>query len=94
MASAKDLRLEKVEWALRGYFDRSGGRAPGVLNRGIEEIRYETHIESPEDAATISALAAEAESQCYVLSTLKRAVRLSGQIFHNGQLLRGVTHSG
>ncbi len=93
LAAAKDLRLDRLEVAIRGSFDRAGGRLPGVPNRGIVEIRYETHIGSPESPTTVRALAEEAERHCYVLNTLKRAVKIFGRIFHNDNLLLEVAHS-
>jgi hypothetical protein len=92
VAALKEITLDALEFSIRGYFDRRGGRVDGVLNRGFEEIRYETRIESPEPVERIKALVAEAEGHCYVLHTLRRAVRLSARIVLNGALLIEFTH--
>lgn len=90
--SAEEITLDTVEFTIRGYFNRAGGRFAGVLNRGIEEIQYETRINSPETPEVIKALAHDAEAYCYVLATLRRAVRINGRILHNGLLLFETTH--
>ena len=64
-----------------------------VPNRGFEGIRYETRIESPEPAKRIRELVGEAERHCYVLSTLRRAAKISARIVLNGTLLMEFTHS-
>ena len=92
MAALRDLRIDALEFAIRGYFDRRGGRVAGVPNLGFEEIRYETHIQSPEPPDRIRALVDEAERHCYVLNTLRRAVKISARIILNGTLLMEVEH--
>lgn len=87
MAALRELTLEKLEFQIRGYLDRRGGRVPDVPNLGFEEIRYEVHLESPDPAARIRALVEEAERHCYVLNTLRRAVRLRARVVLNGALL-------
>lgn len=87
MAALRELTLEKLEFHIRGYLDRRGGRVPDVPNLGFEEIRYEVHLESPDPAARIQALVEEAERHCYVLNTLRRAVRLRARVVLNGALL-------
>ncbi len=87
MAALRELTLGKLEFQIRGYLDRRGGRVPDVPNLGFEEIRYEIHLESPDPAARIRALVEEAERHCYVLNTLRRAVRLRARVVLNGALL-------
>ncbi len=87
MAALRDITLDGLEFSIRGYFDRRGGRVPDVPNRGFDEIRYETRIQSPEHPDRIKALVAEAERHCYVLSTLRRAVKISARVMLNGELL-------
>lgn len=70
----------------------STGGVAGVANRGFDEIRYETRIQSPEPAARIKELVEEAERHCYVLSTLRRAAKISARIVLNGALLMEFTH--
>lgn len=94
MASLRGLTLDGLAFEIRGYFDRRGGRVTGVPNRGFDEIRYETRIQSPEPADRIRALVDEAEAHCYVLHTLARAVKLVGRITLNGTLLTEVAHGG
>ncbi len=93
MAALKDITLDALEFSIRGYFDRRGGRLPDVPNRGFEEIRYETRIQSPDEPDRIKELVEEAERHCYVLSTLKRAAKMSARIFLNGNLLIEVRHT-
>lgn len=92
MAALKSIRIDKLEFAIRGYFDRRGGRLPGLPNRGFDEIRYEIQIESPEPAERIRELVVEAESNCYVLATLKRAAKISARVLLNGEPLIEVEH--
>jgi uncharacterized OsmC-like protein len=92
VAALRDIKLDALEFSIRGYFDRRGGRV-GVPNRGFEEIRYETRIQSPEAPERIKEIVEEAERYCYVLATLRRAVKLSARIILNGTLLMEFTHS-
>ncbi len=92
MASLKNIRLDALEFAIRGYFDRRGGRLAGMPNRGFDEIRYETRIESSELPERIQELVEEAERHCYVLSTLKRAAKISARILLNGTPLMEIEH--
>lgn len=93
MAAIKNITLDALEFSIRGYFDRRGGRVAGVPNRGFEEIRYETRIQSSEPAERIKELVGEAERHCYILSTLRRAVKISARIVLNGTPLMEFTHS-
>lgn len=93
MATLKDITLDALEFSIRGYFDRRGGRVAGLPNRGFEEIRYETRIQSSEPSERIRELVEEAERHCYVLSTLRRAAKISARIVLNGALLMEFTHS-
>jgi uncharacterized OsmC-like protein len=92
VAALKDITLDALEFSIRGYFDRRGGRVAGLPNRGFEEIRYETRIQSPEPAERIKELVEEAERHCYVLSTLRRAAKVSARIILNGVPLMEFTH--
>jgi len=92
VAALKNITLDALEFQIRGYFDRRGGRVAGVPNRGFEEIRYETRIQSPETPERIKELVEEAEAHCYVLSTLRRAAKISARIVLNGILLMEFTH--
>ncbi len=92
MAALKEITLEALEFSIRGYFDRRGGRVASLPNRGFEEIRYETRIQSPEPAERIKELVEETERHCYVLSTLRRAAKVSARIVLNGALLMEFTH--
>lgn len=92
MAALKNIRLDKLEFAIRGYFDRRGGRLPGLPNRGFDEIRYEIRIESPEPPERIRELVTEAEQHCYVLATLKRAAKIRAQVLLNATPLMEVEH--
>ncbi len=93
MAALKNIRLDKLEFAIRGYFDRRGGRLAEVPNRGFDEIRYEIQIESPEPPERVRELVVEAERHCYVLATLKRAAKISARVLLNGEPLMEIEHS-
>jgi uncharacterized OsmC-like protein len=93
VAALKNIRLDALEFSIRGYFDRRGGRLPGMPNRGFDEIRYEIRIESPEPPERIRELVDEAERHCYVLSTLKRAVKISARALLNGTVLVELEHT-
>ncbi len=93
MAALRDVRLDALEFAIRGYFDRRGGRLPGMPNRGFDEIRYEIRIQSAEPPERIRGLVEEAERHCYVLSTLKRATKISARALLNGTLLMEIEHT-
>jgi uncharacterized OsmC-like protein len=88
VAALHDITLEGLEFHIRGYFDRRGGRVPDVPNHGFEEIRYEVYIASPDTPDRIKALVEEAERHCYVLNTLRRAVKIHACVMLNGTLLR------
>jgi len=92
VAALNDITIDLLEFSIRGYFDRRGGRVANVPNRGFEEIRYETRIQSPEPAERIKTLVEEAERHCYVLATLRRAIKVSARIVLNGRLLTEFTH--
>jgi uncharacterized OsmC-like protein len=92
VAALKDITLDALEFSIRGYFDRRGGRVAGLPNRGFEDIRYETHIQSPEPPERIKELVEEAERHCYVLSTLRCAAKVSARIILNGAPLMEFTH--
>lgn len=93
MAALKGLRLDALEFAIRGYFDRRGGRVPEIPNRGFDEIRYDIRIESAEPPARIKELVEEAERHCYVLSTLRRAAKISARALLNGTVLMEMEHT-
>ena len=93
MAALRDLRIDALEFSIRGYFDRRGGRVPGVPNRGFDELRYETRIDSPEAPERIRDLVEEAERHCYVLNTLKRAAVIHARVLLNGALLMELEHT-
>lgn len=93
MAALRNLRLDKLAFVIRGYFDRRGGRVAGLPNRGFEEIRYEIQIESPEPPDRIRELVVEAERHCYVLATLKRAAKISARVLLNAEPLMEIEHA-
>jgi hypothetical protein len=93
VAALKNVRLDALAFAIRGYFDRRGGRLPEMPNRGFDEIRYEIRIESSEPPERIRELVEEAERHCYVLSTLKRAAKISARALLNGTLLVEMEHT-
>ncbi|MBI3023785.1 MAG: hypothetical protein HYY68_08725 [Thaumarchaeota archaeon] len=53
----------------------------------FEEVKFETRIGSRENPGRIKELAKATEHDCYVTNTLKRACRVSGRVFLNGELI-------
>jgi hypothetical protein len=84
------MTLDALEFRIRGYFDRRGGRVPDVPNQGFEEIRYDILVQSPESSERVKELVEEGERHCYALNTLRRAVKISGRVMLNGALLMEV----
>jgi len=79
-ASVSGLKIESLEITVDGHFVSLPGHP-------FDEIVFETKIVSPENSERIKELAKAAENDCYVTNTLKRACRIVGRIFLNGQLL-------
>jgi uncharacterized OsmC-like protein len=78
----RDVKLEGVELAARGHFDRRMGGA-------FEEIIYDLRLTSPSPKEDVLSLAREAEEMCYAHQTLKKAgVKMKTNIFLNGRLIR------
>ncbi len=63
------------------------GRYTGLSGRGFDEIDYEVRITSVESPEIIGKLAYAAAGDCYVTNTLKRACKVKGRIFLNGEHL-------
>jgi len=59
----------------------------GVSGYGFDEIEFEARISSQEPPERIRELARAAANDCYVTNTLKRACRVHGRIFLNGEHL-------
>jgi uncharacterized OsmC-like protein len=75
----RGVRLEEVEMAARGHFDRRMGGA-------FKEIIYDLRLTSPSARKDILSLAREAEEMCYAHQTLKKAgVKMITNIFLNGE---------
>jgi uncharacterized OsmC-like protein len=75
----RDVKLEGVELAARGHFDRRMGGA-------FEEIIYDLRLTSPASREDVLSLAREAEEMCYAHQTLRKAgVKMTTNIFLNGK---------
>lgn len=79
-AALMGIALEDVEMNVRGQFNPLPGN-------GYETIEFETRIRTAEPPSRILELARRAEDECYVTNTLKKAARVAGRVFVNGQLL-------
>lgn len=79
-SSVWGIKLESLEMSVEGHFVAMSGY-------GFDEIRFETKIVSRESPEKIKELALAAERDCYVTNTLKRACRVTGSIFLNGELV-------
>ncbi len=79
-AALMGIVLEEVKMNVKGQYNPLPGN-------GYETIEFETHIQSAEPLSRISELARRAEQECYVTNTLKKAARVSGKVFLNGQPL-------
>jgi uncharacterized OsmC-like protein len=84
-AALMDVKLGKCEINMRGTFDRRHGG--GFLN-----FSYETKISSSDSDYDIKKLVEYAENGCFVLNTLKKAVRIEGVIYLNGREIMRRTH--
>ena len=79
-AALMGITLEDVEMSVKGFFNPLPGNS-------YESIEFETRIRSGDSLSQVLELARKAEHECYVTNTLKKAVRVSGKIFLNGELL-------
>ncbi len=79
-AALMGIILEEVEMSVKGHFNPFPGN-------GYETIEFETRIRSKEPPSRVLELAQRAEHECYVTNTLKRAARVSGRVFLNGEPL-------
>jgi uncharacterized OsmC-like protein len=75
----RGVKLDDVELAARGHFDRRLGGA-------FTEIIYDLKLKSPSPRKEILSLAKEAEEMCYAHNTLKKAgVKMTLNLFLNGK---------
>jgi putative redox protein len=77
----RGVKLNGVELAARGHFDRRLGGA-------FTEIIYDLRLASSSSKEKILSLAKEAKEMCYAHNTLVKAgVRMTTNIFLNGKLI-------
>ena len=77
----RGVKLDNIELAARGHFDRRLGGA-------FSEITYDLKLESKAPKKAITSLAKEAERMCYAHNTLKKAgVKMTTNVFLNGKLI-------
>jgi uncharacterized OsmC-like protein len=77
----RGVKLDDVELAARGHFDRRLGGA-------FTEIIYDLKLASPSPRKKILLLAKEAEEMCYAHNTLRKAgVKMTLNLFLNGKPL-------
>jgi len=75
----RGVKLDDVEMAARGHFDRR-------MEGAFKEIIYDLRLTSPSSKESIVSLAREAERMCYAHQTLKKAgVKMTTNIFLNGE---------
>ncbi len=79
-ASVLGLEIGELEMSVIGHY-------VGVSGYGFDEIEFEARISSLEPPERIRELARAAANDCYVTNTLKRACRVHGRIFLNGEHL-------
>lgn len=81
LAIARDIRLDGIQLAARGHFDRRLGGA-------FEEVVYDLKLESRATPESVVALSKEAERMCYAHNTLKKAgVKMVTNLYLNGKQL-------
>jgi uncharacterized OsmC-like protein len=87
LASAMDIPLTSVRVELKGNMDYRGlmGMSNGEVPPGFQDISYETHLDSPAGEATLKKLVDAVESQCPILDTLVRPIRVTGKAILNGK---------
>jgi uncharacterized OsmC-like protein len=77
----RGVKIDSIELAARGHFDRRMGGA-------FTEMIYDIRLASPSPREEISSLAREAEDMCYAHNTLKKAgVKMTTNIYLNGKIL-------
>lgn len=77
----RGVKLDSLELAARGHFDRRIGGA-------FSEIIYDLKLTSPSTKDEILMLSKEAEEMCYAHNTLKKAgVKMVTNLFLNGKPL-------
>lgn len=77
----RGVKLDSLELAARGHFDRRIGGA-------FSEIIYDLRLTSPATKDEILRLSKEAEEMCYAHNTLKKAgVKMVTNLFLNGEPL-------
>ena len=79
-ASVSGTRIQDLEVSVVG-------RYVGMSGHGFDEIVYEVKVASLEPADKIRELSSAAANDCYVTNTLKRACKVTGKIFLNGESL-------
>jgi uncharacterized OsmC-like protein len=80
-AAVRDLRIDVLEVD-------AVGRYVGLSGYGFEEVEYTVRIGSKESPEEIGKLASAAAGDCYVTNTLRRACKVVGHIFLNGNHLQ------
>ena len=66
---------------------RASGHFTGIMEFGFERSECETRIVSADDPGRIKELVKATERDCYVTNTLRRASKVYGHIFLNGEAL-------
>jgi uncharacterized OsmC-like protein len=79
-AAVRDLKIDDLQV-------EAVGRFVGLSGYGFEEVEYTVRIESAESPEEIGKLASAAAGNCYVTNTLRRACKVVGHIFLNGNHL-------
>ena len=87
LASAMDIPLDSVRIELKGNMNFLGlmGMGEGKIPPGFQDISYETHLQSTADEKTLQMLVDAVETQCPILDTLVRSIKVSGKVILNGR---------
>lgn len=77
LAIARELPISVSSMTVKGVFERTVGG-------GFKEIVSELHIEGDATADGLKELAVDAEGYCYIHNTLSKAVRMTTELYLNG----------
>lgn len=79
-AALTGIALHEVKMTVKGSYNPLPGNA-------FHLVEFETHIKSSDSSSRIVELARRAEYECYVTNTLKKAAKVTGRVFLNGEPL-------
>lgn len=77
LAIARELPISVSSMTVKGVFERT-------IGGGFKEIVNELHIEGDITPEGLDELATDAEGYCYIHNTLSKAVRMTTELYVNG----------